>query len=105
MKANLEMFMSPFNVIAFYFLDLQQIKLSSDLRTHFWRYQTNKPSCYLATIEAIFYFFKDFETYLMDSTVEHRFDNLLFYFKYMYNKIRKTMSESKRLLPKAYRQT
>ena len=63
----------------------------------FWRHQRNTPRTYLSTIEAIYYFFVDFHK-ILDQKLnnrpkdcgqyDHRYDNLLFFFKHTYNKLR-----------------
>lgn len=66
----------------------------------FWRYQRGKPREYLATIEAIYYFFVELDGLLKPGEPYlHQFDNLLFFFKFMYHKIR-TLYEPRKL--KAY---
>jgi hypothetical protein len=64
----------------------------------FWRHQKNTPLSYLATIEAIYYFFVDLynitEEKLCEKTecinkYDGRYDNLLFFFKHTYNNVRK----------------
>lgn len=55
--------------------------------TIFWRYQKGKPKEYLATIEAIYYFLVDFHNIVLKSDYLGEYDNLLFLFKFMYNKI------------------
>ena len=89
-------------------VDLPQVKLEPDQRTHFWRYQTGKPSNYLATIEAIYYFCKAFDSVFHvgprdGGGDDNRYDNLLFFFKYMYSKIKHVTTEGDTKLPKAYR--
>ena len=103
---NLNDFMQSLILQTLLFPDLQQVKLAPDMTTHFWRYQTGKPSTYLATIEAIYYFCKTFDSVFnrsADAPDETKYDNLLFYFKYMYSKIRKVTNTEDKKLPKAYR--
>ncbi|XP_065567575.1 tRNA-uridine aminocarboxypropyltransferase 1-like isoform X2 [Artemia franciscana] len=52
----------------------------------FWRYQKGKPLCHLATIEAIYYLFVDYGT-AFDGYYNRQYDNILFFFRYMYYKI------------------
>lgn len=62
------------------------------LREHeslFWRHQRHTPRTYLSTIEAIYYFFVDLDKALVDDSDGHRYDNLLFFFKHTYNRLRK----------------
>jgi len=55
--------------------------------TMFWRYQAGKPKEYLATIEAIYYFNVDFHRLVLKKKYKGEYDNLLFFFKFMYEKI------------------
>ena len=68
------------------------------LREHeslFWRHQRHTPRTYLSTIEAIYYFFVELDKALnevtdsSDSSDGHQYDNLLFFFKHTYNRLRK----------------
>ncbi|CAL1535654.1 unnamed protein product [Lymnaea stagnalis] len=68
--------------------NLKRVELRSR-NTHFWRCQDGKPKTYLSTIEAIYYFIKDFHTIFINSEYNHEYDNLLFFFSFMYQKIRK----------------
>ena len=63
----------------------------------FWRHQRNTPRTYLSTIEAIYYFFVDLDRILDQKRnnrpkncgqYDHKYDNLLFFFKHTYNKLR-----------------
>ena len=82
------------------FLDLQRVELTSQ-ETKFWRHQAEKPRTYLATVEAIYYFAREIWELVEDSCYEGQFDNLLFYFCFSYNQIRKAYSHGKQL--KAYK--
>lgn len=66
--------------------------------TLFWRYQNCGPNC-LATIEAIYYFFKEYQM-RMSGTYEGQYDNLLFYFAYHYQLIQNNYKEKSRLFPR-----
>ena len=63
---------------------LRRIKITSQ-KTHFWRYQ-NCGETYLATIEAIYYFFKELHT-AMTHNYSGEFDNLLYYYAFFYSMI------------------
>ncbi|XP_023229168.1 DTW domain-containing protein 1-like [Centruroides sculpturatus] len=66
-------------------------------RSLFWRHQRNKPPNYLSTIEAIYYFLVELHRKVHpDVAYRGEYDNLLFFFKYMYNKIR-TLYDPKKL--------
>ena len=73
-------------IYAFDFLGLRYVELT-DRETLFWRYQRGKPKSYLATIEAIYYFIVDFHKLFICEKYEKQYDNLLFFFKFMFNKI------------------
>ncbi|CAH3025969.1 unnamed protein product [Porites evermanni] len=65
---------------------LRRVKLESAV-THFWRPQRNKPDTCLATIEAIYYFFKEYEQHVLKREYDGKFDNLLYFFAFQYNLI------------------
>jgi len=56
-------------------------------KTSFWRNQRGKPKEYLATIEAIYYFCVDFHKEVLGRSYAGEYDNLLFFYKFMYQKI------------------
>ncbi|CAG2112668.1 unnamed protein product [Medioppia subpectinata] len=65
----------------------------SEHESLFWRHQRDSPRTYLSTIEAIYYFFSDLQHILDERDGngghnDHRYDNLLFFFKHTYNKLR-----------------
>ncbi|KAG9297132.1 hypothetical protein G9A89_019413 [Geosiphon pyriformis] len=76
-------------------------------KTLFWRFQ-NKDEHHLATIEAIYYFLKEYdETYESSGTAYNgRYDNLLWYYKFFYELIQATyrMSEGTRTFTSRQRQ-
>ena len=51
------------------------------------RYQKGKPKEYLATIEAIYYFLVDYHRTVLRKEYDGEYDNMLFFFKFMYQKI------------------
>lgn len=53
-------------------------------KTYFWRYQQLSEN-HLATIEAIYYFYKEYEEAYEDT--RGRYDNLLFFYRFFYNLI------------------
>jgi len=55
--------------------------------TMFWRYQTGKPKEYLSTIEAIYYLCVDYHTDVLEESYSGEYDNLLYFFKFMFEKI------------------
>jgi len=54
-------------------------------KTLFWRYQDVGEEC-LATIEAIYYFYKEFVT-KQSGSYDGECDDLLYYYSFMYNLI------------------
>ena len=74
------------------FESFKKVKISSK-RTAFWRYQTNLPDSCLATIEAIYFFFREFHENFGNSEYDGRYDNLLYFFHYQYNMIQKSLLE------------
>ncbi|XP_070809799.1 tRNA-uridine aminocarboxypropyltransferase 1 isoform X1 [Pituophis catenifer annectens] len=67
---------------------LLQIELKSQ-KTCFWRHQKGKPETYLSTIEAIYYFLVDYHKEVLKEKYDGQYDNLLFFFSFMYKLIRK----------------
>ena len=82
--------------------DLRKVELSAQ-ETKFWRHQAEKPRTYLATIEAIYYFAREIFELVETRSYEGQYDNLLFYFCFMYSQIRKAYNNGKSL--KAYKKT
>ncbi|KAL2088907.1 hypothetical protein ACEWY4_015806 [Coilia grayii] len=58
-------------------------------KTCFWRHQRGSPDTYLATIEAIYYFLKDYHTLCLLKEYNGEYDNLLFFYSYLYKLINK----------------
>jgi DTW domain-containing protein YfiP len=67
----------------------------SSRNTIFWRYQKGKPKEYLATIEAIYYFLVDFHQIVLKTEYKGEYDNMLFFFKFMYEKIHELYDHNK----------
>lgn len=90
-------------IIEFHFhLDMTCIQLKSR-ETKFWRHQKDNPATYLSTIEAVYYLVRDYhELFLEDTSYNGEYDNLLFFFSFMYQKIRTFYDGGKDL--KAYKQ-
>ena len=70
---------------------LKTVKLG-DLQTVYWRHNQDMPFTYLATIEAIFSFFKITHE-LLNGSYEGQYDNLLYFFSYFYKMVRKSNSK------------
>ena len=73
--------------------DLPQVIINSR-STLFWRYQAGKPKEYLSTIEAIYYLCVDYQEIILGEEHDGKFDNLLFFFKFMYEKIHELYQEN-----------
>lgn len=64
-------------------------------KTYFWRFQ-NISVNYLSTIEAIYYLYVEYaQTYQLKEGEQYdgRYDNLLFYYKYLYDLIQYSYSK------------
>ncbi|KAH7831511.1 putative DTW domain [Monocercomonoides exilis] len=72
---------------------LQKVKIK-DHRTLFWRYQHEGPE-FLATIEAIYYFFKEFWMTTHKGEYNGELDNLLYYYAFQYEQIQSVYVEDK----------
>ncbi|XP_008274293.1 tRNA-uridine aminocarboxypropyltransferase 1 [Stegastes partitus] len=68
--------------------DLLQVELKMR-KTCFWRRQKGKPDTYLATIEAVYYFLKDFHEHCLAQEYSGEYDNLLFFYSYLHSVINK----------------
>ncbi|ORY06582.1 DTW-domain-containing protein [Basidiobolus meristosporus CBS 931.73] len=63
-------------------------------KTMFWRFQ-NISESYLATIEAVYYLYREYhEAYQSDTVYDGRYDDLLFYYKYFYHLIQNFYKEN-----------
>lgn len=71
-------------------------------KTKFWRHQRDNPETHLSTIEAIYYFVRDFHDLFLLDTYNGEYDDLLYFFTFMYKKIRHIYDGGKTL--KAYQQ-
>ncbi|XP_073509184.1 tRNA-uridine aminocarboxypropyltransferase 1 [Phyllobates terribilis] len=60
----------------------------TERKTCFWRHQKGSPETYLSTIEAIYYFMVDFHMQILQKDYNGEYDNLLFFFSFMYKLIR-----------------
>ncbi|KAM5235901.1 tRNA-uridine aminocarboxypropyltransferase 1 [Ctenodactylus gundi] len=66
---------------------LLQVELTTR-KTCFWRHQKGKPDTFLSTIEAIYYFLVDYHTDLLKEKYKGQYDNLLFFYSFMYQLIK-----------------
>ncbi|XP_075714150.1 tRNA-uridine aminocarboxypropyltransferase 1 [Rhinoderma darwinii] len=60
----------------------------TERKTCFWRHQKGSPDTYLSTIEAIYHFMMDFHVQILEKDYNGEYDNLLFFFSFMYKLIR-----------------
>ncbi|XP_019628506.1 PREDICTED: DTW domain-containing protein 1-like isoform X3 [Branchiostoma belcheri] len=74
-----------------------QCVILKDHVTHFWRHQRNKPDTFLATVEAIYYFLREYHDIFEGVTYDGRFDNLLYFFSFMFQIVQKSKQEKGRL--------
>lgn len=75
-------------------LDLLQVELKMR-KTCFWRHQKGKPDSYLATIEAIYYFLRDYHKYCLGQEYDGEYDNLLFFYSFLHSVVNKAKTERK----------
>ncbi|XP_049637434.1 tRNA-uridine aminocarboxypropyltransferase 1 [Suncus etruscus] len=66
---------------------LLQVELKTR-KTCFWRHQKGKPDTFLSTIEAIYYFLVDYHTEILKENYKGQYDNLLFFYSFMYQLIK-----------------
>lgn len=76
--------------------DLLQVELKTR-KTCFWRHQKGKPDTYLSTIEAIYYFLKDYHEHCLEQVYNGEYDNLLFFYSYLHTVINKAKSAGGRI--------
>lgn len=65
---------------------LPKVHLSTENRTVFWRYQNLGPHC-LSTIEAIYYFYREYDMAVECGNVDTGLDNLLYLYSFFYHLI------------------
>jgi hypothetical protein len=77
------------------------VKIQTE-KTVFWRYQTGQQDTSLATIEALYFFFRDYEVNLhcgkLYEHYNHKWDNLLWFYAWNYNLIQRVYVEEGREL-------
>ncbi|XP_037553116.1 tRNA-uridine aminocarboxypropyltransferase 1 [Nematolebias whitei] len=74
---------------------LVQVELKAR-KTCFWRSQKGKPDTYLATIEALYYFMKDFHQQCLGLEYDGEYDNLLFFYSFLHSVINTAKSAAGR---------
>ncbi|XP_074090816.1 tRNA-uridine aminocarboxypropyltransferase 1 [Macrotis lagotis] len=72
---------------------LLQVELKKR-KTCFWRHQKGKPDTFLSTIEAIYYFLVDYHTAILKEKYKGQYDNLMFFFSFMYQLIKNAKNSS-----------
>ncbi|XP_074150563.1 tRNA-uridine aminocarboxypropyltransferase 1 isoform X1 [Sminthopsis crassicaudata] len=72
---------------------LLQVELKTR-KTCFWRHQKGKPDTFLSTIEAIYYFFVDYHTAILKEKYKGQYDNLMFFYSFMYQLIKNAKSST-----------
>lgn len=77
-----------------FLLDLLQVELKMR-KTCFWRHQKGKPDSYLATIEAIYYFLRDYHKYCLGQEYDGEYDNLLYFYSFLHSVVNKAKTERK----------
>ncbi|TKS69595.1 DTW domain-containing protein 1 [Collichthys lucidus] len=75
--------------------DLLQVELKMR-KTCFWRHQKGKPDTYLATIEAIYYFLKDFHEHCLAQEYNGEYDNILFFYSYLRSVVSKAKTSAQK---------
>jgi DTW domain-containing protein YfiP len=53
-------------------------------KTIFWRYQKGKTNSNLSTIEAMYFFMRDYDKVMSESDYDGKYDNLLYFYAYNY---------------------
>ncbi|XP_076458311.1 tRNA-uridine aminocarboxypropyltransferase 1-like isoform X2 [Babylonia areolata] len=79
--------------------DLRRVELR-DHETQFWRCHEGLATSCLSTIEAVYYFMREYHEDVLEKTYCNEYDNLLFFFTYLYHTIRERQHGGKEL--KAY---
>ncbi|XP_078584779.1 tRNA-uridine aminocarboxypropyltransferase 1-like [Branchiostoma floridae x Branchiostoma japonicum] len=74
-----------------------QCVILKDHVTHFWRHQRDKPDTFLATVEAIYYFLREFHDIFVGTAYDGRYDNLLYFFSFMFQIVQKSKQEKGKL--------
>ncbi|XP_023579865.1 DTW domain-containing protein 1 isoform X2 [Octodon degus] len=78
---------------------LLQVELKTR-KTCFWRHQKGKPDTFLSTIEAIYYFLVDYHADILKEKYKGQYDNLLFFYSFMYQLIKNAKYSGAKQTPK-----
>lgn len=73
---------------------LTSVKISTE-ETTFWRYQ-EVDSSNLATVEALYFFFKEYDEAISDKPYDGKYDDLLYYYTFNYNLIQERYTTAKK---------
>lgn len=65
-------------------------------KTCFWRHQKGSPDTYLATIEAVYYFLKDYQELCLRQVYTGQYDNLMYFYCYLHTLINKAKTTAGR---------
>uniref|UniRef100_A0A673ZWR4 tRNA-uridine aminocarboxypropyltransferase 1 n=1 Tax=Salmo trutta TaxID=8032 RepID=A0A673ZWR4_SALTR len=65
-------------------------------KTCFWRHQKGSPDTYLATIEAVYYFLKDYQELCLRQEYTRQYDNLMYFYCYLHTLINKAKTTAGR---------
>ncbi|XP_055774526.1 tRNA-uridine aminocarboxypropyltransferase 1-like [Salvelinus fontinalis] len=65
-------------------------------KTCFWRHQKGSPDTYLATIEAVYYFLKDYQELCLRQEYTGQYDNLMYFYCYLHTLINKAKTTAGR---------
>lgn len=68
-----------------------------DKKTLFWRPQKGKPDTFLATIESIYYFVKEFSQVYGCESNDSNLDDILYFFMFFYSQLKERPSNSNNL--------
>ncbi|CAO2578992.1 tRNA-uridine aminocarboxypropyltransferase 1 [Lemmus lemmus] len=79
--------------------ELLQVELKTR-KTCFWRHQKGKPDTFLSTIEAIYYFLVDYHSDMLKEKYKGQYDNLLFFYSFMYRLIKNAKDSGEKTKPK-----
>ncbi|XP_076426692.1 tRNA-uridine aminocarboxypropyltransferase 1 isoform X3 [Peromyscus maniculatus bairdii] len=79
--------------------ELLQVELKTR-KTCFWRHQKGKPDTFLSTIEAIYYFLVDYHSDMLKEKYKGQYDNLLFFYSFMYRLIKNAKGSGEKTKPK-----
>ena len=74
-------------ILLFDFSGLCRVEIQNQ-HTNYWRCHSGLPTTCLSTIEAIYYFVREYSEHVLGEPYMHQFDNILFFFNHYYHIIR-----------------